>query len=44
MSGFAFKPQGYTEGAAREWLVANGLGGWRGLLQAVSSCLQGGRR
>lgn len=28
MSGFAFKPQGYDEGAAKEWLVANGIGGY----------------
>jgi len=28
MSGFAFQPRGYADGAAREWLVANGIGGY----------------
>jgi predicted glycogen debranching enzyme len=28
MSGFSFRPRSYAEGAAREWLVANGMGGY----------------
>lgn len=28
MTGFAFRPQSYVEGSGREWLVANGLGGY----------------
>jgi predicted glycogen debranching enzyme len=28
MTGFAFRPQSYEEGAGREWLLANGLGGY----------------
>jgi predicted glycogen debranching enzyme len=28
MSCFAFQPRSYAEGTAREWLVANGLGGY----------------
>jgi predicted glycogen debranching enzyme len=28
MSSFVFRPQGYAEGAAKEWLVANGIGGY----------------
>jgi predicted glycogen debranching enzyme len=28
MNGFSFQPQSYAEGTAKEWLVANGLGGY----------------
>ncbi|MCK9440131.1 MAG: glycogen debranching enzyme N-terminal domain-containing protein [Methanothrix sp.] len=28
MAGFAFYPQSYEEGTSREWLLANGLGGY----------------
>jgi predicted glycogen debranching enzyme len=28
MAGFAFRPQSYVEGAGREWLLANDLGGY----------------
>ncbi|MCX6676350.1 MAG: glycogen debranching enzyme N-terminal domain-containing protein [Methanothrix sp.] len=28
MNGFALRPQSYVEGASREWLLANGLGGY----------------
>ncbi|MCX6673226.1 MAG: glycogen debranching enzyme N-terminal domain-containing protein [Methanothrix sp.] len=28
MAGFSFRPQSYEEGASREWLLANGLGGY----------------
>jgi predicted glycogen debranching enzyme len=28
MAGFSFCPQSYEEGAGREWLLANGLGGY----------------
>lgn len=28
MKGFALRPQSYEEGASREWLLANGLGGY----------------
>ncbi len=28
MAGFALRPQSYEEGAGREWLLANGLGGY----------------
>jgi predicted glycogen debranching enzyme len=27
-SGFSFHPQGYEDGSGREWLLANGLGGY----------------
>ena len=27
-SGFSFRPQGYDDGSCREWLLANGLGGY----------------
>ncbi|OPY54756.1 MAG: Amylo-alpha-1,6-glucosidase [Methanosaeta sp. PtaU1.Bin112] len=28
MAGFSFRPQGYEDGSGREWLLANGLGGY----------------
>ncbi|MEI8002785.1 MAG: glycogen debranching enzyme N-terminal domain-containing protein, partial [Methanothrix sp.] len=28
MNGFALRPQSYVEGTSREWLLANGLGGY----------------
>jgi len=37
MTGFAFRPQRYEEGAGREWLLANGLGGYASATAAGSN-------
>ena len=37
MTGFALRPQSYEEGASREWLLANGLGGYASATVAGSN-------
>jgi predicted glycogen debranching enzyme len=37
MTGFALRPQSYEEGAKREWLLANGLGGYASATVAGSN-------
>lgn len=36
-AGFSFRPQGYSEGSGREWLLANGLGGYASATAAASN-------
>ena len=37
MTDFALRPQSYEEGASREWLLANGLGGYASATVAGSN-------
>ena len=37
MAGFSFRPKSYEEGASREWLLANGLGGYASSTAVVAN-------